>query len=116
MKLLFKTTKTVTTTNATIRIKINTSNTLSGAVQIATYTFTSANLYTKLKRDFDLSGGNINGYSATSSAITDDATFSAAQSSNTYNPANTLYVFFTVQLGTALLNESITLNLANITN
>lgn len=116
MKLLFKTTKTVTTTNATIRIKINTSNTLSGAVQIATYTFTTANLYAKLKRDFDLSGGNINGYSATSSAITDDATFSAAQSSNTYNPANTLYVFFTVQLGTALLTESITLNLANITN
>lgn len=114
MKVLFKATKTATTSNVTMRLRINTTNSLSGSVQIAILTFTTANLYAKMKRDFDLRGGSLYGYSFASSIASDDTNVNTLASSTTYNTANTLYFFWTLQLGTS--GDSVIPNLANLTN
>jgi hypothetical protein len=114
MKQLFKTTKGVTLSNVTMRVKINTSNTLSGATQIATYTFATTSTIALMQRTFDLSGGNLYGFGFASSQITDVIGISTGGSSTAYNPVNTLYVFFTLQLGNS--SDSCTFNMANITN
>lgn len=114
MKAIFKATKTATTSNVTMRLRINTTNSLSGATTIATLSFTTANLYAKMKRDFDLNGGNLYAYSFTSSLASDDTNVNTLASSTPYNTANTLYFFWTLQLGTS--GDSVVPNLANLTN
>ena len=114
MKVIFKATKGATTSNVTMRLRINTSNTLTGATQIGLLTFTTANLYAKMKRDFDLQGGNLYGYNFSSSLANDDTNVNTTPQSTTYNTANTLYFFWTLQLGTS--GDSVTPNLVNLTN
>lgn len=114
MKLMFKLTKGATTSNVTIRLKINTTNSLTGATQIGIFTFTTANTFMKLVRTFDLQGGNLYGYNFASSLIDDAIATNTTGNSTTYNTANILYLFFTAQLGTS--GDSVTPNLANITN
>ena len=101
--------------SATIRIKINTSNTLTGAVTIAGMLTTTANALI-LKRNFMLNGGNLHGMQfAATNTITDEATvLTNTYNSNPYNTANTLYLFFTVQITN--IADSVTPNLFNITN
>jgi len=114
MKAIFKATKASTTSNVTMRLRINTTNSLSGATQVGLLTFTTANLFAKMKRDFDLQGGNLYGYNFTSSIASDDLNTNTIASSIAYNTANTLYMFWTLQLGTS--GDSVTPNLANLTN
>lgn len=115
MKFLFEIGKSTTTVGVNIRIKINTSNTLTGATTIATYTVPLANTYALMKRNFILSGGSLYGYNFTNAAsITDEITSTISNNSTTYNTASTLYVFFTMQLGSTLDNA--TFLMANITN
>jgi hypothetical protein len=101
--------------SATIRIKINTSNTLTGAVTIAGMLTTTANALI-LKRNFMLNGGNLHGMQfSLTNTITDEATVLTNVYNNTpYNTANTLYLFFTVQITN--IADSVTPNLFNITN
>lgn len=114
MKALFKCTKVTSTSNVIMRLRINTTNSLSGSVQIATLTLTTANVYGKMNRTFDLNGGNLYGYNFSSSLATDNTATNTTSGSTAYNTANTLYFFWTVQLGTAI--DSVTPNLANLTN
>lgn len=114
MKAIFKCTKVVSTSNVIMRLKINTSNTLTLSTNIATLIFTTSNLYAKMKRDYDLNGGNLYGYSFASSLTNDDTNTNTLPNATAYNTANTLYFFWTVQLGTSL--DSVTPNLANLTN
>lgn len=114
MKAIFKCTKGVTTSTVTIRLKINTTNSLSGATQIAILSVTTALQFAKLKRDYDLFGGTLYGFNFTSSVSSDDITSGTIGQSTAYNTANTLYFFFTVQLGTS--GDSVIPNLANLTN
>jgi hypothetical protein len=113
MKMLFRCTKGVTTNNVTMRIRINTSNTLTGATQIATYTFVTTSAIALVQRHFTLSGGSLYGFGFTSSQITDILGISTGGNNTSYNTANTLYVFFTVQPGSG---DSVTFEMANITN
>jgi len=114
MKALFKCTKVVSTSTVTMRLRINTSNTLSGATLIGTLTLGTANTYGKMNRTFDLNGGTLYGYNFASSLATDNTAVNTAGGSASYNTANTLYFFWTVQLGTS--SDSVTPNLANLTN
>jgi hypothetical protein len=114
MKILYEVGKPTTIVATTLRIKINTSNTLTGATTVATYTMPLANTFALIQRNFLLSGGNLVGYSFTTTALTDIATATIASTSTAYNTANTLYLFFTLQLGNT--GDSATFTMGNITN
>jgi len=114
MKILFKATKS-NTSATTLRLKINTTNTLVGATQIGILNFTVlANTYALMTRTFDLNGGTLSGYNFSSSLVSDVTAVNTAGNSTTYNTANTLYLFFTLQLAT--ISDTVTPNLCNITN
>jgi hypothetical protein len=97
----------------TFRLKINTSNTLTGSTLIATNSMTTALFQGTGYRTFTLQGGNLIGF-PTQNVLIDAASNAFSPVNTAYNTANTLYVFFTVQL--VLLTDSTTLTLANITN
>jgi hypothetical protein len=115
LKVLFGINKTGLLGVYTIRLRINTTNSLSGSTTIATFNAGGAtNQLILMSRSFSLLGGNLSGYPFTTSAVTDIVNVGGTLSSTTYNTANTLYFFFTVQLVNA--TDSITPNLANLTN
>jgi hypothetical protein len=115
MKLLFGINKTGTLGVYSIRVKINTSNTLTGATQIAIFTAASATAQlTLIQRNFTLNGGNLYGFIFTTSLVSDIINSGGTLSSTAYNTANTLYLFFTVQLVSA--TDSITPNFCNLIN
>jgi hypothetical protein len=114
MKMLFQANKGTTTSNVTLRIKIGSTSTFASATTIATYTFTTTTGFVTMQRSFSLAGGNINTAAPTSTLLTDIFATSASLTAITANPANTLYVFFSVQLGTSL--DSVTFTMANISN
>lgn len=115
MKVLFGINKTGTAGTYTLRLRVNTTNTLAGATQVALFTSagTSAQM-SIMNRSFSLNGGNLYGYSFSGNALTDVASIGGALSSTAYNTANTLYFFWTVQLANA--GDSIIPNLTNLTN
>ena len=94
---MFKGIKTGSGADGIQRIRINTSPTLVGAVEIARLSG-SSNLYRNMKRSFTLDGGNLIGYPFTISAVTDMVSDSATLSSTPYNTANVLYVMTTIEL------------------
>jgi hypothetical protein len=98
---------------ATIRVRINTSNTLTGATSIAQNTLTTFPFQGTGIRTFTLQGGNLIGYPI-QNAFTDFSNINFTALNTTYNTANTLYVFFTLTLVSS--SDSVTLTLANITN
>lgn len=115
MKVLFGINKTGTGGTYTLRLRVNTLNTLVGATQVALFTSAGSSAQMSImSRSFSLNGGNLYGYSFTGNALTDIASIGGALSSTAYNTANTLYFFFTVQLANA--GDSITPNLTNLTN
>jgi hypothetical protein len=114
IRMLYKITKPTTTFAVSIRIKINTTNSLVGATQIGVYTMAAANTFALLTRTFNLSGGNLYGYNFASSTVSDILGTNTVGSSTSYNTTNDLYVFFTIQFGNVL--DSATFQLANITN
>jgi hypothetical protein len=115
LEALFGVNKTGTGGAYTIRLKINTSNTLSGATTIATFTAGSSTAqWTLMSRSFTLLGGNLRGYPFTTLQVNDVMNVGGALSSTTYNTANTLYMFWCVTLVNS--GDSITPNLCNLTN
>lgn len=115
MKLIFGGGKTGTNGAYTIRVKINTTNTLASATTIATFTAGSSTAqYINISRSFSLSGGNLIGAPFTNSLITDIVNNAGALSSTAYNTANTLYLFFTIQLVNS--GDTFTPNLMTISN
>ena len=114
MKVLFRATKGITITAVSMRLKINTTNTLSGATQIALYSFGTVGTNALVTKTFDLSGGTLYGSSFTTTNINDSVVQTVSNSSTAYNTANTLYFFWTIQLATS--GDSCTFNLANLTN
>lgn len=99
--------------NVTFRLKINTSNTLTGATLIGTATTTTALFSGTGVRTFSLQGGNLIGF-PTQNALTDFGSNAFTPVNTAYNTANVLYVFFTLQLANSA--DSTTLTIANITN
>jgi len=91
--------KTGTAGLSTIKVYINTSNTLSGATQIAQNQTAASNLWFFIDRTFSISGGNISGYPFSNSVASDVTGAGIALSSATLNPASNFYLIVTGQLG-----------------
>jgi hypothetical protein len=92
-------TKTVGSTASTARIYINTSNSLSGATQIATAaSMTSTNYHQRFERNIFFDGTNLNIYSP-SNGIANDLT-AGVISLYSFNPAVNHYLIFAVQNST----------------
>jgi hypothetical protein len=92
-------TKTAGSTASTARIYINTSNSLTGATQIATAaSMTSTNYHQRFERNIFFDGTNLNIYSP-SNGISNDLT-TGVISLYSFNPANNYYLIFAVQNST----------------
>lgn len=112
MKVFVQTSKPLTSNNVSYRIKINTTNTLAGAVQVGSFTTINTLSYVPITRTYTLAGNNLIGNF--NNAVSDLANTAGNIGSTAYNTANTLYVFFTVQLGNVA--DSATIHLMTITN
>jgi hypothetical protein len=114
MKVLFGANKTTSLGTYTLRLRINTTNTISGAATIAVASSSSGAQAIIIQRNYNLNGGNFYGYSFTSGAISDIAALGGGLSSTPLNPANTFYIFATVQLANS--GDSIIGNMFTIHN
>jgi hypothetical protein len=86
--------------NSSFRMYINTSNSLSGAVQIAQLV-NGQGFYYKFSRTFTLRGGTLTGMTFTSNGVAavgiDNGNISVAYGSTSLNPANAFWIIFTGQ-------------------
>jgi hypothetical protein len=114
LKVLFGANKTTGLGAYTLRLRVNTTNTISGAPTIATYTGTASSQVNVIMRNYNLNGGNLYGLAGSASSLTDIVVSGSALGSNTLNPANTFYLFATVQLGNS--GDSIIGNMFTIHN
>lgn len=114
IKVLFGANKTTVTAGYTLRLRINTSNTLTGSTIIATFSGTSTIFTAIMERNFHLIGGNLNGTNFTTSTITDVVSGTAVLNSTAVNPANQFFIFATIQLVNA--TEDMKANMISITN
>ena len=114
MKVLFGVNKSNGLAGYTLRIRLNTTNTISGSTVIALYTGSVTPQLNVIMRNFNLNGGNLYGYLFSTSALTDIAATAGALSSTTLNPANQFYIFATVQLNGS--TDSIVGNMFTIHN
>ena len=114
IKVLFGANKTTGLGTFTLKLRINTTNTIVGAPTIATVNATATAQCDVMMRNFNLNGGNLYGLPFGSSAITDIVAIGGALGSTPLNPANTFYIFGTVQLANLL--DSIVGNMLSINN
>ena len=114
MKVMWKNAKTTNLATMTIRLRSNTTNTLTGATLLATSSMGTANRSSIYLRHFDLIAGTISGFDS-GTAIGSDLTVSASNPSvNVYDTTSVLYLFTTIQLGN--VGDTVTSNFVNITN
>jgi hypothetical protein len=94
--------KTTTLGSYVLRLKINTSNTLTGAATVGTYNGASTTQIALMNRNLHLFGGNLYGYPAVSLTLISDIVGSVGTiASNTLNPSNQFFIFGTVTLANA---------------
>lgn len=114
IKVLFGVNKSTALGTYALRIRVNTTNTISGAPTIALYSGTATAQVNVLQRNYNLNGGNLYGFPFTTSGITDIAAVGASLGSTTLNPANQFFIFATVLLNNS--GDSIIGNMFSISN
>ena len=114
IKILFGVNKINASGTYALRIRVNTTNTISGAPTIALYSGTSTAQVNVLQRNFNLNGGNLYGFPFTTSGMTDVVALGGPLSSTTLNPANQFFIFATVLLNNS--GDSIIGNMFSISN
>ena len=114
IKVLFGVNKTTALGTYALRIRVNTTNTISGAPTIALYSGTATAQVNILQRNYNLNGGNLYGFPFATSGITDIAAVGASLGSTTLNPANQFFIFATVLLNNS--SDSIIGNMLSISN
>lgn len=115
LKFLFGINKPSTTSAYTLRCDINTTNTISGATTIATFTGSATAQVAVMTRNFSLLGGNLYGYPFTTSQLSDSAALLAGTLGSTaFDTTNTIYMFWTIQLVNSA--DSVTPNLTTLKN
>jgi hypothetical protein len=113
IKVLYGVNKTTALATYTLRLRVNTTNTISGATLIASYNGSTSAQANVVMRNFNLNGGNLYGVNFATTAIT-DVFAGTALSSTALNPTNTFYIFATVLLSNA--SDSIIGNMLSIHN
>ena len=114
IKVLYGVNKSTALGTYALRIRVNTTNTISGAPTIALYSGTATAQVNVLQRNFNLNGGNLYGFPFATSGITDIAAVGASLGSTTLNPANQFFIFATVLLNNS--GDSIIGNMFSISN
>ena len=88
--------KSAAVNGGVLNLKINTSNTLTGATLIGTQTITSTNLFVNMRRKYLLSSGILYGAPFGTSAVSDLSSLPVAIGATAFNPSNTYYLFLSV--------------------
>ena len=117
IKLIARFLKPASISNMSLRIRINTSNTIEGATQIGLLTITAASTFINFSRTYCLLNNPtplITGFAFTSSIANDGVASTSVGSSTAFDTTVTNYLFFTIQLGNT--SDSITSNLCTIFN
>jgi hypothetical protein len=114
LKILFGANKTTGLGTYSLRIRVNTTNTISGAPTIALYSGSLTAQVVIIMRNFNLNGGNLYGLASGGSSLTDILASGTGLSITPLNPANIFYIFATVQLSNA--SDSIIGNMFTIHN
>ena len=114
IKVLFGANKSNSLLTYTLRLRVNTTNTISGSTIIGLYSGSATPQLNVIMRNFNLNGGNLYGFPFTTSGITDIAAVAASLASTTLNPSNQFFIFATVQLNS--INDSIIGNMLSISN
>jgi hypothetical protein len=114
IKVLFGANKTTALGTYVLRLRINTTNTISGAPTIAYYSGSTTAQVNILMRNFNLNGGNLYGFPFLTTSMSDIVAQGASLSSTTLNPANQFYIFATIILNNS--GDSIIGNMLSISN
>ena len=114
IKVLFGANKTTALGTYSLRIRVNTTNTISGAPTIASYSGTATAQVNIMMRNYNLNGGNLYGFMFTTSGLTDIVAQGGTLGSTTLNPANQFYIFATITLNNS--GDSIIGNMFSIHN
>jgi len=114
IKVLFGANKTTALGTYSLRIRVNTTNTISGAPTIALYSGTATAQVNIVMRNFSLNGGNLYGLGGGNSSITDIVALGGSLGSTTLNPANQFFLFATITLNNS--GDSIIGNMFSIHN
>jgi hypothetical protein len=114
IKVLFGTNKSTALGTYSLRLRVNTTNTISGAPTIALYSGTATAQVNIMMRNYNLNGGNLYGFMFTTSGMTDIVAQGGALGSTTLNPANQFYIFATITLNNS--GDSIIGNMFSIHN
>jgi hypothetical protein len=114
IKVLFGANKTTALGTYSLRIRVNTTNTISGAPTIASYSGTATAQVNIMMRNYNLNGGNLYGFMFTTSGLTDIVAQGGTLGSTTLNPANQFFLFATITLNNA--GDSIIGNMLSIHN
>jgi nitrogen fixation protein len=114
IKVLFGANKSTALGTYSLRIRVNTTNTISGAPTIASYSGTATAQVNVLQRHYNLNGGNLYGFMFTTSGLTDITAQGGSLGSTTLNPANQFFLFATITLNNS--GDSIIGNMFSIHN
>jgi nitrogen fixation protein len=114
IKVLFGANKSTALGTYSLRIRVNTTNTISGAPTIASYSGSATAQVNVLQRNFNLNGGNLYGFMFTTSGLTDITAQGGSLGSTTLNPANQFFLFATITLNNS--GDSIIGNMFSIHN
>jgi nitrogen fixation protein len=114
IRVLFGTNKTTALGTYNLRVRVNTTNSISGSTAIALVNGGAGAAAIVIQRNFNLNGGNLYGVSFNTGAVTDIVSSGAGLSSTTLNPANQFFIFATIQLANA--SDSIIGNMFSIHN
>ena len=114
IRVLFGANKSNSLSTYSLRLRVNTTNSISGSTIIALYTGSATPQVNLIMRNFNLNGGNLYGFPFTSSGLTDIAALAGSLGSTSLNPANQFFIFATVQL--VSINDTIIGNMFSISN
>ena len=114
IRVLFGANKSNSLSTYSLRLRVNTTNSILGSTIIALYNGSATPQVNLIMRNFNLNGGNLYGFPFTTSGLTDIAAIAGSLGSTTLNPANQFFIFATVQL--VSINDSIIGNMFSISN
>lgn len=114
MKVIFRIVKTTNLGTLSVRLRMNTTNTLAGATLLATSSMSTTNRTSLYYRHFDLIAGTITGWDSGQAVGSDIGTNTTNNTTYIYNTNSILYLFTTIQLTN--VGDTITSNFINVTN
>jgi len=114
IKVLFGANKSTALGTYLLRLRVNTTNTISGAPTIASYSGTATAQVNVMMRNYNLNGGNLYGFMFTTSGLTDITAQGGSLGSTVLNPSNQFFIFATITLNNS--GDSIIGNMFSIHN